>query len=84
MPDTRRLAALATAAALAVTPTAALAATKHTSAATRKARATCVALHKKEGTKKFDARYGKGKKHTGAMKACIAKHMKKKSKSTTG
>jgi hypothetical protein len=69
-----KVAAIATAAILALTPTAALAAKKPPGA-----RSTCAALHKKEGTKRFDARYGTGKKHSGAMARCIRLHTKKSS-----
>ena len=72
----RKVAAVATAAVLAMTPTAALAAKPHhhTSAAR-----TCAALKKKEGVKGFDARFGTGKKHTHAMSRCIRMHTTKKS-----
>ena len=76
MVASRKVAAVATAAVLAVTPTAALAAKPHhhTSAAR-----TCAALKKKEGVKRFDARFGTGKKHTHAMSRCIRMHTTKKS-----
>jgi hypothetical protein len=34
------------------------------------------ALKKKEGVKRFDARYGTGAKHRGAMARCVRLHMK--------
>jgi hypothetical protein len=70
-----RVAAVAAAVALAVTPSAALAAKAHH----RSARTTCAALKKKEGTKRFDARYGKGSSHANAMSRCIRAHSAKKS-----
>jgi hypothetical protein len=76
----RTVAAIATAAVLALTPAAALAAGTPASAHT-----TCVALEKKEGVKKFDARFGTGTKHTHAMAHCVKLHTKassKKSKSS--
>jgi hypothetical protein len=65
--------AIATAAVLAMTPAAALAAKKPPTA-----RSTCAALLKKDGAKRFDARYGTGTKHTGAMARCIRLHAAKK------
>src|SRR4029079_8540465 len=62
----RTIAAITTAAVLALTPAAALAANKPPTA-----HATCVALQKKEGVKKFDARFGTGTKHTGARGGCV-------------
>ena len=67
-----KVAAVATAAVLATTPAAALAARPHHRSAAR----TCAALKKKEGAKRFDARFGTGKKHTGAMARCIRMHTK--------
>jgi hypothetical protein len=72
-----KVAAVATAAVLATTPTAALAAKPHHRSAAR----TCAALKKKEGVKRFDARFGTGKKHSGAMARCIRMHTTKKSSS---
>ena len=72
-----KVAAIATAAVLAVTPATALAARSHPSA-----KKTCAALKKKEGVKKFDARFGTGATHKHAMANCIKQHSKKKS--TTG
>ena len=74
----RTVAAIATTAVLALTPAAALAANKPPTA-----HATCVALQKKEGVKKFDARYGTGTKHTGAMARCVKLHAKAASKKTS-
>ena len=68
MATSAKVAAVATAAVLALTPATALAA-KH-----RSPSATCAALLKKEGAKRFDARYGTGKKHTGAMARCVRMH----------
>jgi hypothetical protein len=65
-----KVAAIATAAALALTPATALAAKPHH----KSAKATCAALKKKEGAKKFDARYGTGSAHKNAMAQCIKKH----------
>jgi hypothetical protein len=76
MVNPSKVAAVATAAVLAMTPTAALAAKPHH----RSAAGTCAALKKKEGVKRFDARFGTGKKHTGAMKRCIRMHTKTTSK----
>jgi hypothetical protein len=67
-----KVAAVATAAVLVMTPTAALAAKPPHRSAAR----TCAALEKKEGAKRFDARFGTGKKHTGAMARCIRTHTK--------
>ena len=73
----RKVAAVATAAALAMTPTTALAAKPHHTSAAR----TCAALKKKEGVKRFDARFGTGKKHRHAMSRCIRMHTTKKKSS---
>lgn len=43
----------------------------------------CVALRKKEGVKKFDARFGTGTKHTGAMARCVKLHTKAASKKSS-
>jgi hypothetical protein len=77
MVHSTKLAALAATAAMAVTPAAALAATHHAPAKKQSAKATCTALRKKEGAKKFDKKYGKGKRK-GAMTACVKAHSKKK------
>ena len=70
MATSAKVAAVATAAVVALTPATALAAKpKHHSA-----RATCAALLKREGAKRFDARYGTGKNHTGAMARCVRMH----------
>jgi hypothetical protein len=74
-----KVAAIATAAVLAITPATAVAATK----AHPSPKATCAALLKKDGTKKFDAKYGVGKKHSGAMAHCVKLHTKKTSSSTS-
>ena len=70
-----KVAAVATAAVLAITPTTAVAAKRHHTSAAR----TCAALKKKEGVRRFDARFGTGKKHTHAMSRCIRMHTTKKS-----
>ena len=80
-----KVAAIATAAVLAITPATALAAgTHHPSAKT-----TCAALKKKEGATKFNARFGTGSTHKNAMARCIKQHTKtttttKKKTTTTG
>jgi hypothetical protein len=74
-----RVAAIATAAVLAMTPATALAAKSHHTTAAK----TCAALKKKEGAKKFDARFGTGTKHKGAMANCVKQHSKKSSTTTT-
>jgi hypothetical protein len=74
----RTIAAIATAAVLALTPAAALAANKPPTA-----HATCVALQKKDGVKKFDARFGTGTKHTGAMARCVKLHAKAAAKKSS-
>jgi len=74
-----RVAAVATAVALAASPTAAFAAKSHHATPAK----TCAALRKKMGTKAFDAKYGKGSKHTGAMARCVALHKTKAKKSST-
>lgn len=74
-----KVTALATAAVLALTPAAAMAAKKPPSAAK-----TCAALKKKEGAKKFDARFGTGAKHKKAMARCIKEHSTRKSSSKSG
>jgi hypothetical protein len=71
-----KVAAVATAAVLAITPTTAVAAKRHHTSAAR----TCAALTKKEGVKRFDARFGTGKKHTRAMARCIRMHTATKKK----
>jgi hypothetical protein len=71
-----KVAAVATAAVLATTPTAALAAKTHPRSAAR----TCAALKNKEGVKRFDAKFGTGPKHRGAMARCIRMHTKASSK----
>jgi hypothetical protein len=76
MVNTSKVAAVATAVALALTPAGALASTHQ--AKKKSAKATCTALEKKMGVKKFDAKYGKGTKHTGAMARCVKLHTKKK------
>lgn len=84
MVSPNKVAAFATAAVLAITPATALAAkAHHTSAKT-----TCAALKKKEGTAKFDARFGTKTTHKNAMARCIKLHKKattaKKKTTTTG
>jgi hypothetical protein len=74
-----KVAAVAASLALAVTPSAALAAKAHH----RSAKSTCAALKKREGTKRFDARYGKGAKHANAMTRCVRAHSSKKSSTST-
>jgi hypothetical protein len=73
-----KVAAIATAAVLAMTPATALAAKSHQSA-----KKTCAALKKKEGAKKFDARFGTGSTHKRAMANCIKQHSKKSTSTTT-
>jgi hypothetical protein len=68
-----RVAAVATAVALAASPTAAFAAKPHHTSAAK----TCAALKAKMGTKAFDAKFGKGSKHTAAMARCVAQHKTK-------
>jgi hypothetical protein len=77
MVNTSKVAAVATTVALALTPAAALAST-HPGAKKKSAKATCTALDKKMGAKKFKAKYGTGTKHTGAMTHCIKLHTKAK------
>jgi hypothetical protein len=72
-----KVAAIATAAVLAMTPAAAMAAKTHPTSAAK----TCAALKKKEGAKKFDAKFGTGSKHKGAMARCIKQHSTKKKSS---
>jgi hypothetical protein len=74
-----KVAAIATTAVLAMTPVTALAAKPHH----KSAKATCAALKKKEGAKRFDARFGTGRTHKHAMARCIKQHSKKKSTTTT-
>jgi hypothetical protein len=77
MVEPNKLVAIATAVFLVGTLATALAAKKppHT------AKSTCAALLKKEGAKRFDAKYGTGAKHTGAMARCVRLHT---TKSSTG
>jgi hypothetical protein len=82
MVHSTKLAALVATAAMAVTPAAALAATHHAPAKKQSAKATCTALRKKDGAKKFDKKYGKGKSK-GAMAACVKAHSKKKHAKST-
>jgi hypothetical protein len=78
MVNPSKVAAAVITVALALTPAAAIASTHP--GAKKSAKATCTALDKKEGVKKFDARYGKGKKHSGAMTRCIELHTAKTKK----
>ena len=63
-----------------MTPATALAAKPHHH---KSAKATCAALKKKEGAKKFDVRFGTGPRHKNAMARCIKQHSKKKATTTT-
>jgi hypothetical protein len=73
----QKLAALTTTAAIAAVPTAgAVAASTPTPALQKAAKAHCKALLKKEGTKKFDAKYG----HKNPMGKCVSAYEKAHSK----
>ena len=74
----RRVAAVVTAVALAASPTAAFAAKAHHTSAGK----TCAALKRKMGKRAFDAKFGKGPKHTRAMARCVAQHKTKKKRGT--
>jgi hypothetical protein len=72
----RKIAAVATVSALLAVPVAGAGAAGPTPALQKAAKAHCKALLKKEGTKKFDAKYGK----KNAMGKCVSAYEKAHSK----
>jgi hypothetical protein len=74
----RRAVAALAAAALTVSPAAALAASKKSTTVHTKAVAVCKAQLKKEGKKKFDAKWGKKNALGKCVSAYVKAHSKKK------
>jgi hypothetical protein len=78
MQFSRKIAAVATVSALLAVPVAGAGAASPTPAQQKAAKAYCKALLKKEGTKKFDAKYGKKNPMGKCVSAYEKAHPKKK------